>query len=209
MPPKALEGGPADASRKPNCSLLKQCGLEAEFVFPKARYSAATTKQIAAEAEVPIGSLYQFFSDKAAILQALAECYTDLFIQRLQVLERADVLALSLSDSVKRLTEEVDSFFRENPAYRAIFVEITMTMPEIDEAMDDKVIQTLVGILLKLNDALKPSECEAIAFVVVKAIGHLQWISSGQAPECRERLLPEIQRLTFHYLDSYFHKKSL
>ncbi|MGD1939452.1 MAG: TetR/AcrR family transcriptional regulator [Cyanophyceae cyanobacterium] len=177
----------------------------AEKNFMEQGYAAATTKQIAADAEVPIGSLYQFFPDKAAILQALAERYTDLFKERLRLFQSDEVLALPLPDYVVRLTQEADCFFREHPAYRAIFVEVMATMPETDEAMDDQIIQTCIEILPKLNDSLEPTEYEIIAFVLVKAIGHLHWVSSGQAPELRERLLLEIQRLAFNYLNSYFH----
>jgi AcrR family transcriptional regulator len=41
-------------------------------MFVAEGYSATTTNAIAARAQVPIGSLYQFFPDKAAILKALA-----------------------------------------------------------------------------------------------------------------------------------------
>ena len=54
----------------------------AEVIFIEQGYAAATTKEIAAVAEVPIGTLYQFFPDKEAILQALAERYSDLLDQQ-------------------------------------------------------------------------------------------------------------------------------
>ena len=45
----------------------------AETVLGEVGYEAATTNQIAARAGIPIGSLYQFFSNKQAILTALIE----------------------------------------------------------------------------------------------------------------------------------------
>ena len=41
--------------------------------FASVGYEAATTTQIAARAKVSVGSLYQFFADKEALLDALAE----------------------------------------------------------------------------------------------------------------------------------------
>ena len=47
----------------------------ADALFAEVGYDAVTTNQIAAQAALPIGSLYQFFEDKATILQALAVRY--------------------------------------------------------------------------------------------------------------------------------------
>ncbi|MGD1907851.1 MAG: TetR/AcrR family transcriptional regulator [Leptolyngbyaceae cyanobacterium] len=175
----------------------------AEAIFIEQGYAAATTKEIAAKAQVPIGSLYQFFPDKAAILQALAERYTDLLDQYLQGFNTVEMLQLPLAEYVKRLIEGIDAFFTEYSGYRATFLEITTSMPEIDEAGDNVLIQTFESILPKLNDALSAEDIEAIAFVLVKAIGHLQWISSGQPLEFRRRLVAETQRLALNYLESY------
>jgi AcrR family transcriptional regulator len=43
--------------------------------FVAVGYDAATTTQIAARAGVSVGSVYQFFADKEALLDALAECH--------------------------------------------------------------------------------------------------------------------------------------
>lgn len=47
----------------------------ADALFAKVGYDTVTTNQIAAQANIPIGSLYQFFADKTVILQALAARY--------------------------------------------------------------------------------------------------------------------------------------
>lgn len=176
----------------------------ADALFVEGGYAAATTKEIAAQAEVPIGSLYQFFPDKAAILEALAARYTDLLNQRLQALDTPEMARLSLSDYVTQLTEGVEQFFVEYPGYRAIFMEITATMPEVDEATDAQLIETIAAILPKSEAALDEEDRKMIAFVLVKAMGNLLWRSLGQTPQFRQRLVLETQRLAFHYLKSYF-----
>lgn len=47
----------------------------ADALFAELGYDTVTTNQIAAQANLPIGSLYQFFEDKSTILQALAARY--------------------------------------------------------------------------------------------------------------------------------------
>lgn len=175
----------------------------AEALFVKRGYSFVTTKQIAEGAEVPIGTLYQFFPDKAAVLEALAERYTNLLNERLQVFETAEMLQLPLEEYVRRFTEGIDAFFTEYPGYRATFLEITTVMPEVNEAGDDQLMQTYKRIFLKLNDAFSEEDCEAIAFVMVKAVGNFVWLASGQPPELRKRLILEAQKLSLNYLKGY------
>lgn len=56
----------------------------AEEVFEEVGYDAATTNLVAARAGVPVGTLYRWFPDKAA----LAEALTDRYLERLMALYR-------------------------------------------------------------------------------------------------------------------------
>ena len=176
----------------------------AEKLFVEAGYKATTTKEIATQAEVPIGSLYQFFPDKSAILQALAERYSDLLNQQLLEFDTPEMAQASLSDYVVRLVEGIDQFFVDYPGYRAIFMEIVIVMPELDEAGDAQLVETLAALLAKRDASLTGEDYDAIAFVLVKAMGNLLWVSLGQAPHFRQRLVIETKRLALNYLQSYF-----
>ncbi|AFY55375.1 transcriptional regulator [Rivularia sp. PCC 7116] len=175
-----------------------------EEMFIEKGYAAATTKEIAAQAKVPIGSLYQFFPDKAAILQALAERYSNLLHQQLQSFDTPEMTQIPLADYVDRITDGIEQFFSEHPGYYAVFMEVQATMPELDAAADAEMIQTFAKLLPKRNASLKVEDYEAIAFVLIKAMGNLMWLSLGQAPDFRQRLVKESKRLTLFYLQSYF-----
>lgn len=178
----------------------------AEDLFARQGYAATTTNAIAAQAQVPIGSLYQFFPDKAVILKALAHRYAEKLHQELGVIDQASA-TLSLSDYVNQLIDTTDRFFTENPSYHAIFMEVQGTMrelAEIDEAADVKLIQDLASSLARRDAGLEPADYEAIAFVLVKAIGTLLWLSLSQEKTFRQRLVEETKRFTLKYLQSYF-----
>jgi hypothetical protein len=51
---------------------------------------------------------------------------------------------------------------------------------------------------------LKHTDCQAIAFILVKAIGTLLWLSLNQEQPFRQHLIAETKRLTLSYLQSYF-----
>jgi AcrR family transcriptional regulator len=179
----------------------------AEALFASQGYTATTTNAIAAQAQVPIGSLYQFFPDKTAILQALAFRYSEKLHQQLAVMDEAELATLSLPDYVDQLIETTDRFFTEHPSYHAIFMEVQGTMrelAEIDEATDAQLIQDLASSLARRDASLEADAYQAIAFVLVKAIGTLLWLSLSQEPTFRQRLVTETKRLTLNYLQSYF-----
>jgi AcrR family transcriptional regulator len=179
----------------------------AEELFVAEGYGATTTNAIAKGAKVSIGSLYQFFPDKAAILQALALRYGELLRQRLSALDPVDMAQLPLPTYVDRIIDITDQFFSEHPGYYAIFMEVQGTMPELDaiEAeADAELMEDMIRSLSHRNAALDRADYEAIAFVLVKAIGTLLWLSLSQEPQYRQRLVAETKRLTFNYLQSYF-----
>jgi AcrR family transcriptional regulator len=179
----------------------------AEELFASQGYAATTTNAIAAQAQVPIGSLYQFFPDKTAILQALALRYAEMLHQELVFMDEDEAVTLPLADYVNQLIDTTDRFFTDNPSYYAIFMEVQGTireLEEIDEATDAKLIQDLASSLANRDASLEPADYDAIAFVLVKAIGTLLWLSLSQEPRYRQRLVAETKRLTLTYLQSYF-----
>lgn len=179
----------------------------AEGLFIAEGYTATTTSAIASRAQVPIGSLYQFFPDKAAILQALAQRYGESLHQQLVALDEAELAALPLSAYVDQLIDTTDRFFTENPGYHAIFMEAQGTVRELEQieaSADAQLMQELARSLAKRDASLYSADYEAIAFVLVKAIGTLLWLSLSQEKQFRQRLVSETKRLTLNYLQSYF-----
>lgn len=183
----------------------------ARELFIAEGYAATTTNAIATHAQVPIGSLYQFFPDKAAILQALALRYGELLRQQLVAIDNAEIAALPLLAYVDQLIDTADQFFTEHPGYRAIFMEAQGIMPELEaleEAADAQLIQDLARSLARRNAGLESANYEVIAFVLVKVIGTLLWLSLGQEELFRQRLVAETKRLTLNYLQSYLPSES-
>ncbi|MBI4781707.1 MAG: TetR family transcriptional regulator [Oscillatoriophycideae cyanobacterium NC_groundwater_1537_Pr4_S-0.65um_50_18] len=179
----------------------------AEELFIEEGYNATTTNAIAKRAKVAIGSLYQFFPDKTSILQGLALRYNELLYQRLSELNTEALVTLPLTVYVDQMIDATDQFFTDYPGYYAIFMPLQGTIPELQEieaAADAHLIQNMATELSLRNAGLESPDYEAIAFVLVKAIGNLLWLALGQEKPFRQRLVTETKRLTLHYLQSYF-----
>ncbi|MEO0536722.1 MAG: TetR/AcrR family transcriptional regulator [Cyanobacteria bacterium P01_A01_bin.123] len=178
----------------------------AEQMFIAEGYAATTTNAIAKGAKVSIGSLYQFFPDKTAILHALTMRYVALLRERFTEFHEAEALELSLSDYVDHVIDGIDQFFTDYPGYHAIFMQVQGTMPEfiaLDNAADAQYIEAFAAFFAQTYPGLEVADYEAIAFVIVKAIGNLLWLSLSQTPNLRQRLVVETKRLMLSYLQSY------
>lgn len=73
----------------------------------------------------------------------------------------------------------------------------------IEEAADAQYIEDLATFLSQFGSELNPADCQAIAYVLVKTIGTLLWLSLSQEPDFRQRLFTETKRLALAYLQSY------
>ncbi|MBD2438660.1 TetR/AcrR family transcriptional regulator [Nostoc sp. FACHB-110] len=179
----------------------------AEELFISQGYNATTTNAIAAGAKIPIGSLYQFFPDKTAIMQALAMRYEERLHQKLGILDNPDLVKLPLSVLVDQLIDISEQHFAENPGYYAIFMEVQGALPEVQavgEAADAALIRDLASLFAQREAGLETTDYEAIAFILVKMIGTLLWLSLSQEKTFQPRLVAETKRLTLSYLQSYF-----
>jgi AcrR family transcriptional regulator len=105
----------------------------ADRVFADVGYEAATTNAIAREAGASVGSLYQFFPDKEALLLALANRY---LAQLRDIHERVfteETARLPLSALYDRVVETLAAFSRANPGFRAFF-QGSATVPALATA---------------------------------------------------------------------------
>jgi AcrR family transcriptional regulator len=209
------EGSPIGMRRQPRQARsqerVKRILDVAEELFIAEGYMATTTNAIANRAQVPIGSLYQFFPDKAAILQALALRYGELLHQQLLAIDNLDAPEVTpLPAYIDRLIDTTNQFFSEHPGYHAIFMEVQGTAPEleaIEADADAQLIQDLALSLRQRTPGLEAPDYEAIAFVLVKAIGTLLWLSLSQEKPFQQRLITETKRFALSYLQSYFPEK--
>lgn len=179
----------------------------AEALVLEGGVGATTTNAIAARAGVPIGSLYQFFPDKAAILRSLAHGYGERLEEQLTAFDRGEGRELSLEDYIAGLVDLTDRFIRDNPGYPAIFMDVqavTADLRAIEEEADSRLIAELSRALLTRAAAagcgIGEEDSRLIAWVLVKTIGNLLWLGAALEPPLRIRLMQETRELAIAYL---------
>lgn len=96
--------------------------------------AALTTKEIAARAQVPIGTLYQFFSGKQSLLAALAQRNLQRYLDRLARRLEAEV-PQDIGGFVDLAVEEFVAMKRAVPGFGALDFGLSgPTPPAVDDA---------------------------------------------------------------------------
>ncbi|NHC34006.1 TetR/AcrR family transcriptional regulator [Scytonema millei] len=179
----------------------------AEQMFIESGYQDTTTRAIASRAEIPVGSLYQFFPDKAAILKALAAKYIEQERQIFADLHTEEAIALPLSVYVERVLDTYDRFYSNNPGYRIVFEQLLKAMPEVPlsmyEEMEIPLTAELQKFLARRKPSLDPAQCELIATISVEVVGTLQWLSLHRNEAFRSKVIGETKKLILSYLKLY------
>lgn len=186
---------------------VKQILDVAEQLFVETGYDSTTTRAIASQAGVSVGSLYQFFPDKEAILKALAIQYMEAQYQRFLNLHTPAAAQLSLRSYVDNMIDVFDQFYTDYPGSQAIFEQLlnTITWSKI-EKIDDfeyQVIDELARFFQTRKPSLPMTKCEQMAMIITKTTTELLWLSLSGDQTLRQDLVAETKLLTWSYLQQY------
>ncbi|TJW48547.1 MAG: TetR/AcrR family transcriptional regulator [Mesorhizobium sp.] len=124
--------------------------------------------EVAERAGVSIGSLYQFFPDKRAIIRALAERYTT----QSQACIAAALAAVSDADSLRRaFSELVDTYyglFLAEPVMRDIWsgTQADKALRELELADSRANAEFLTAVLKRLRPDANPAALETTALLI-------------------------------------------
>jgi len=172
----------------------------ASQVFSELGYEAATTNIIAIRANTSIGSLYQFFPNKEAILNTLATRYTAQVGGLLEkVFERH---TLPLPVLLTTLIETLTDFYLADPAFQPLFhaVPASSVMRYMADSVCSPIENRLDHALRLSNPALDAAVSQFYAGISVYILRAL--IPLIREPDDRERVQREAIRAVVAYLAS-------
>jgi AcrR family transcriptional regulator len=181
----------------------------AEALFAEIGFENTTTNAIAVRAGISIGSLYQFFSSKEAILSAIADSYlekTRLAIgQMLQSGSgrRLGDLLTELLDSLLKLQEQ-RPFFLQCLSMSHPSPVLARVVNELNEGMMDHVEK-----LLDQGLASDPKLTRIRARICVETMGALLPIALYAKGRDREVATAEIKSLLSRYIEPMLRVKGI
>jgi AcrR family transcriptional regulator len=164
---------------------------------------AATTNAIAAQANTSVGSLYQFFPNKEAIVDALAARYnTELRRINDEAMSPESMLA-PLAEIVDRVVTALLQFHDANPAYRHVYqaTHCPDGAPGDKEAELHKAVVTRVEEVLLARAPLMDSHVKHVhATIAVLSVHALLGFAMTASPTMRASIVDELKAMIVKYL---------
>lgn len=178
----------------------------AAIVFDRLGYEAATTHTIAAEAGTAIGSLYQFFPDKAAIFKAMELRHLERVRQMWAEMELNEIVQLPLREMFQAIASAVSQLF-EDSISRVVFLEFYRSR-QIFQAIDDSLTQEAINFLSMLlvakNKDLSVDKSNLLAEVCVHSSNAIiVAILTQSDSDRRQQLQQQMEDLLVSYLEPY------
>ncbi|PWV77263.1 DNA-binding transcriptional regulator, AcrR family [Prauserella marina] len=182
---------------------MEQIADAAAEVFAEAGYAKATTNAIAARAGVSPGTLYQFFANKEAIAETLAQRYQTALRAAHEKAFDPGFASLPLPELIDRMVTPMIEVNIANPGFKALFA--ATDMPERLSAPTRKLHQAVVGRISEVVQtrvpALPADRVRTVAIVATQIFGALL-STVVAAPEAeREIWIGELREALLGYLD--------
>lgn len=172
-------------------------------IFEQLGPEAATTSRIAEVAGVSVGTLYQYFGNRDAILDALQDREFERATALMQRLLTAEV-PTSERALARAVVQGLLELYRAAPAlHRVLAVEgLRVTPAERVRAFDRKIVDTIRRFLQTMQDRLRRKKVEASAFVIYQSVraSMLAYLLEAPADLDDAALVEELTELIVGYL---------
>lgn len=149
--------------------------------------------EIAAEAGVPIGSLYQFFPEKAAILRALHDRYTVRIEEGARrVFHDVDGVEAALALLDKGI-EDFYRVYRADPTYLPLWLAAISDpdLASLNQAHVDRLAKILLALFARLLPPQSQVDLEARLVLFIYLTGSLVRYAMSQECSMASRLVQE------------------
>ncbi|MFE7029190.1 TetR/AcrR family transcriptional regulator [Streptomyces sp. NPDC057621] len=202
MPSDERRITPRRTPRQVRAELTRERILSAAaHVFAEYGYAAGTTNRIAEHARVSIGSLYQYFPNKDAILAKLLVRHIDR--GGWAGADELDLSPGSLKEAVLALVRDAIDHHRDDPQLLRMMIEEAPVSSELIEAMDrhgkDRVRQ-IRDVLARHPDVRVEDLAMAAELVVGTVEMNTHKLMASPHPIQDERLERELTAMLTRYL---------
>lgn len=174
-------------------------------IFETEGSDAATTSRIAEVAGVSVGTLYQYFGNRDAILDALQDRE---FERALAMMQRVLANPDGAPDRAvaRAVVEELFRLYRAAPAlHRVLALEgLRVTPTERVQAFDARVVGAIKAFLLHARPRIRRTDVDAAAFVVYQSVraAMLAYLIEAPAGVGEAALVDELSDLVVRYLSA-------
>jgi AcrR family transcriptional regulator len=179
---------------------LSQLLDAAASLLAEVGYDAATMTEIADRASASIGTVYQYFPNKPAIVLALRRQYVAEMEERWAHLNEQTVAEMSVRQIAHHLVEVTTRFVDEHPAYFAI-LDAPVKYKRSQEARN-RLRERIANVFRSKRPAISPEMALRMANVSLGIIKSMNKLYAEANFKEREELLKEYKLALAAYLES-------
>jgi AcrR family transcriptional regulator len=164
-------------------------------------YEGLTTTLLAERAGVAIGSVYQFFPDKRAVVQALTQRNLQTYL--VQLANRVDEREPEdWWDGVDTAIDEYIRMHRTTPGFRSLHFGDVVDVNLLDERLDNNAViaHRLADVLVDRFDLPDSGQLRFALTVTVEAADALIKLAFRRSPDGDDEVLAEAKSLLRGYL---------
>jgi AcrR family transcriptional regulator len=166
-------------------------------------YDRASTNRVALAAGVSVGSLYQYFPSKEALVAALVERHVDVML-RLVRAKIAEVASAPLPVAVRTMIDAMFAAHAVDPKLHKVLIEQVPRIGRLEDILGvESEIEAMVTALLEARRVdVRPARLGAAAFVlchVVEAVTHKAVLAELREPRIGE-VAEELTEMVLRYL---------
>ncbi|MCX5380138.1 TetR/AcrR family transcriptional regulator [Streptomyces sp. NBC_00091] len=200
---RAAQGAPPRRRQARGEQRMAQILDASAVVFARAGYEKTTTIAIAAEAGISPGSLYQFFSNKEAIAQALADRFVgQLRAAHQEAFDEAHFTSATLEGLLDRMVDPIVAFNVANPGFKALFARTDMPAGLADAARPVQSamlarVEAMIGARAPGLAAEERSRTARVGIQIFQAMVPLVVAAEGDE---RAAMVRELKRALHGYL---------
>lgn len=173
------------------------------LLFKEVGYENATTNAIAERANVPIGSVYQYFGSKEILLQALSARYLNALRSVYETAFPADPSAMTLEEILDVTLDPFIEFELQQPGFSNVFLsaEVSADVAQATHELDEAILQQIQR-MIQAHATHLPNETARMKAKVVKTIikGMMGLISAADDGQSQARLSAEMKQVIARYV---------
>ncbi|MFF3494259.1 TetR family transcriptional regulator [Streptomyces sp. NPDC002795] len=163
-------------------------------------YDELSTRAVAHRAEVPIGSVYRFFGNKRALVDALAERNLDRYVRRVTARLR-DVPAGDWRAAMDAVLDEYLAMKRTAPGFSLVDFGTQLPVGAPDAGPNHRVADTLTDLLAPRLDRTPDAALRRAFLVAVESADALVRLAFRIDPERGDAaVIAEVRELLRAYL---------
>jgi AcrR family transcriptional regulator len=204
--PKKIKTTPRKAPQQQRAQATVEALMTATArILVQEGYDRASTNRIAEAAGISIGSLYQYFPNKEALVAELVE---RMLSEEFAVLSQA-LPALRggpLKSAVRELLEALIRIHVREPELRRIILEQVPRVGRLEKMLDrqSQIAQIVRDHLGERGAEIRPRNLEMTAFILVHAVEAVIHSAVSKHPEyiARREFVDEVSELVLRYLST-------